>query len=229
MRKCKQMSKLFILDIDDYLECIPSNEILSLISQNKKNRIAQYKNKYNINQCIYADLLLIFVLMEYYNKSLSAELIETDVYGKPYLRNHSLEFNLSHSGGKIICGISNENIGVDIEKITLKKHEIFIPAFFSEKDIKYIFEDDDKMVNRFYKIWVKYESYSKMVGKGIPYLYQNNNKESLDEANFYLHVLCEDYIVGIYCIEQISDIVHVSMERINTFFERKLHYETSIK
>ena len=44
--------------------------------------------------------------------------ISIDQYGKPYLRGYTnFHFNVSHSKDAIVCGVSDNPIGVDIYKI----------------------------------------------------------------------------------------------------------------
>ncbi len=71
-------------------------------------------------------------------------------------------FNISHSSDIVICAISVENIGVDIEKKCKFPQEI-VDYIYSDNERKYCQSDD----TRAYKLWTRKESYLKAIGKGV--------------------------------------------------------------
>ncbi|MDE6302951.1 MAG: hypothetical protein K2M36_05135, partial [Clostridia bacterium] len=73
---------------------------------------------------------------------------------KPYLDTDDVHFNLSHSRGAVMLGLSHTEIGVDIEKvrpIDFKKFD-FIEAEGEEE---------------FFEKWTERESYLKFTGEGL--------------------------------------------------------------
>lgn len=96
-----------------------------------------------------------------YFKMLEDEIqIKKTLYGKPYVSCKGFHYNISHNEKWIIMGISNNVIGVDIEK----KQKI------SDKIKDQILKDIRK--------WTIYESYIKAIGKGMaiePYEIQITN------------------------------------------------------
>lgn len=82
--------------------------------------------------------------------------------GKPHLKNNSFYFNISNSDNVTVCAISNNEIGVDIEKITYR-HRV----------LNKVFTDDEKCLVKtrddFTRIWVKKECYVKYLGIGLSY------------------------------------------------------------
>lgn len=78
-------------------------------------------------------------------------------YGKPYLKNIPLFFNISHSKDIVICAISDEEIGIDIEYLR-PFNEAIAKKFFPE------IPNNDVI---FTKEWVKLESLIKASGKSI--------------------------------------------------------------
>ena len=61
--------------------------------------------------------ILINKLKEYFNISISKDDIIYDKNGKPYLKNNQKKFNFSYSDELAIIGISNYNLGIDVEKV----------------------------------------------------------------------------------------------------------------
>ncbi len=83
-------------------------------------------------------------------------------HGKPYLPDSSWQFNISHSGNKVLCGVHNGAIGVDIEK----------PRPFNDRVAKrvctpaeYAYIGGDSV--RFLEVWTRKEAYAKLIGKGL--------------------------------------------------------------
>ncbi len=90
-------------------------------------------------------------------------------YGKPYLTDYNdIYYNISHSGRYVMCGISNSEIGVDIER-TDKMRLNVAKRYFCESEYEHIVSMDTDEMKRemFYRYWVLKESFVKAVGKGV--------------------------------------------------------------
>lgn len=113
-----------------------------------------------------AGLLLDEVLKKSFG--LSNIEIQTNEYGKPFLKNHpEIHFNLSHSGGVVVLTVSDTECGVDIES-TAKPHEAMGVAnrFFSRNEYAAMVLSADPN-EAFCRLWTLRESYVKMRGKGF--------------------------------------------------------------
>ena len=73
---------------------------------------------------------------------------------KPRFDTEEAYFNLSHSGGVMMLGISHSPIGVDIEKI----------RDIDYKKFDFIDADD---IEDFFEKWTERESYLKFTGEGL--------------------------------------------------------------
>ena len=93
--------------------------------------------------------------------NINGEIIYNE-YGKPSFKDNPIFFNVSHSKDYTVLVISSKEVGVDIQKITYRKN--IIDRICTNEEKKIIKNADD-----FTKIWVKKESYVKMLGKGISY------------------------------------------------------------
>ena len=78
-------------------------------------------------------------------------------YGKIYLNNNNLYFNLSHSNDYYAFAISKEEVGIDIEKVRDDVNINLIKRISNSKD-----EIKDVI-----KMWTIKESYLKYLGTGI--------------------------------------------------------------
>ena len=96
----------------------------------------------------------------------STEHIRTGKYGKPECEG--VYFNLSHSSDMVLCTLSENPVGCDIEKVTDAPMEI-ARHYFSKKECRYIEDASDSADadRRFFRLWTMKESYMKMTGEGI--------------------------------------------------------------
>jgi len=96
--------------------------------------------------------------------------IKFNKFGKPYIPGIPYDFNITHSGDYIACGIiKNGKIGIDIEEV--KPIDIFSLSnhVFSNEEINILgnIQSDNNRLKTFYKIWTLNEAYIKAHGKGI--------------------------------------------------------------
>ena len=94
--------KAFILDVSTILD---------------KNKITEdYKN----DQQIISDIskkMVEYAIDQMYDVKINWQEMKQTSYGKPYIENSDIYFNISHSGSYILCAVGNEEVGVDIEGV----------------------------------------------------------------------------------------------------------------
>lgn len=87
--------------------------------------------------------------------------------GKPQIVNFPKKFNLSHSGDYVVCGVSNGEVGVDIQKWVSYK-ERTAERFFAKEEWELLQEKDEtERTELFYRLWSRKEAYGKYTGQGI--------------------------------------------------------------
>ena len=100
--------------------------------------------------------------------------------GKPYLEDApEINFNYSHSAQGILCGISDHEVGVDIERVIIYKERLAMRICHSDelKLLEKAALEGDEYRNRLLsRIWTLKESYLKYLGIGI--------RRDLRELNF---------------------------------------------
>jgi 4'-phosphopantetheinyl transferase len=90
-------------------------------------------------------------------------------HGKPYLANHAINFNISHSHDMALFALTHhKEIGVDIEKMEPSFKESVAKRFFSPAEYADLMQlpETDRVV-AFYKIWSRKEAFIKVLGKGL--------------------------------------------------------------
>lgn len=93
--------------------------------------------------------------------------------GKPSLAGRhagALEFNLSHSGGCALVGISRgAPLGVDVEQVSPIDdiHAVAESHFATEERDRLFALEGDAQVEGFYRYWTRKEAYIKAIGTGL--------------------------------------------------------------
>ena len=152
----------------------------------KKNKITKLKSYETKIKSIIGELLLCKLLT---NNNINYNNIEYYInsYGKPYLKNKNLFFNISHSFDYIVTIISNYEIGIDIEKIRETPLSV-INQFATEKEKKYILSAKNDIEKRIFQIYTLKESYFKMLGTNLDHILEvefiiDNNKVHCSDKN----------------------------------------------
>lgn len=138
----------------------------SMLSKERKQKVEKLKSYRAKCLCAISELLL--------KKALEELNIDSHIrysyneFKKPYLKDHpEIYFNYSHSKEYVVCVISNNEVGCDIEYID-KLNEKLYKRFFSENEIDYLDSlENNKKRESFYKLWTLKESYIKYIGKGF--------------------------------------------------------------
>lgn len=122
-------------------------------------------------------------------------------YGKPYMIDYNIYFNISHTSEVSIVAFAERTVGIDIENMEDEPPYSIAKRFFLADEQKYIFEVEETKVkrNRFYEIWTKKEAYIKYLGLG---LYKPLNSfsvlnNSLSEG-FVSEIMNDQYMISIY-------------------------------
>ena len=145
--------------------------LLALIPAARRERLLRVKEPARRREPLCAYLLLRLALRETYGWEELPE-ISLSAQGKPDFPDHpAVYFNLSHTGGAVLVGISDQPVGVDIERVrpvapaSLKR----LAAGVEEKD--------------FFPCWVRREARTKCSGDGISTMMRS--EEPLRCGEFY--------------------------------------------
>ena len=108
------------------------------------------------------------ILFKHKGLVLNNDLIEYNNHGKPFIKNNPIFFNISHSSDYIVIGISDSDIGVDIERVVSKERADHLIQRFNQEYIDAYNNTSDKQAF-FTKCWILMEAYSKMTGTGLSF------------------------------------------------------------
>lgn len=116
--------------------------------------------------------LLLALLAAYAGRSAAELCIERGEHGKPYLRNSTLEFNLSHSGTALLLGLSqHQPLGVDIEALQRDRPVLDLAhRWFSASEAASLDALPESLHQLgFRRLWSCKEAVLKAYGRGIGY------------------------------------------------------------
>lgn len=207
------MVEITIAEIE---EDIPFQEnLLFFVSEHRRNRIIRYKNELDKKRSLLAELLIQKAVIK--KAGLKNAAIGRNKYGKPYIKDiENFYFNISHSGNYVVIGVSEKEIGIDIERKDRVDYRI-AERFFSKKEVRDIFScsSEQDRIDKFYQIWTLKESYVKALGKGLYIPLSSfefdisdeikvNDSKQRDFFHFY-HRFIQDYSLAVCYAEKNLD------------------------
>ncbi|MGM9637789.1 MAG: 4'-phosphopantetheinyl transferase family protein [Eubacteriales bacterium] len=119
--------------------------------------------------------------------------IVKNAYNKPYFAGNELYFSLSHTPGAVAVGLSNAEIGLDLQAVRPISPAVMVRYLGSH-------ESDPRICTR---LWTEFEAYGKYLGCGIPIVLPERSHEckSYDLGSYILTVCAEK--IGEICVEWI--------------------------
>ncbi len=127
--------------------------------------------------------------------------IEKNSFGKPYLKNNPLFFNISHCHGLAVCGIHNDEIGIDAENI--RSFSPKIPGrIFTPSEMEFLNNSSCKN-EAFFRLWTLKESYIKNIGIGLSFPLKNiefdisDNITGSDKDKIFTQFSLKHFIISV--------------------------------
>ena len=144
------------------------NNFYNIINKLKRDKIGKYKNYETKIRSIVGEMILQELLLK---RNISYDNLDYYInkFGKPYLKNNIIFFNISHSFNYVITVISDKEIGIDIEKIRKTPIKI-INQFATKKEKEYILSSNNNIEERIFQIFTLKEAYFKMLGTNLNHI-----------------------------------------------------------
>ena len=159
-----------ILPNDDKWDILSEHEYWTFLSDEERQRALKFARLNLQKKFVKTRGVLRLILSSYLDLKPQEIIIKTAEYGKPYLVNNVLNFNLSHTKNQFVIAVSDTGIvGVDIEQCKDRKNiSGLVEKCFSkiERDYWNTLSEQQKAI-MFYRFWVRKESFVKAVGRGI--------------------------------------------------------------
>ncbi len=157
--------KLYALDVAPLLDDGLLSKLLESASPQRRQKILALKSSKDRALSLGAELLMLYALD---NEGVIFPVsIEYGQYGKPYIANFNIHFNLSHSGTYAVCAIGDTEVGVDIEMIKTPSVAVARRCFSYNELSRVMNETGQPDPDEFYRHWTIKESYIKATGIGL--------------------------------------------------------------
>ena len=167
---------------------------LKEISEQRREQALKFKHEQGRRLCVLAYLLLKQGLREAYGIT-ENPVFDYNEHGKPAIVGHpEIFFNLSHCKEAVVCVISDQPIGVDVESIREYKENL-VRYTMNDEEISQITAADNPAV-AFIRLWTMKEATMKLIGTGI----SNDMKTVIDTRTYkyttverqrYIYTICE--------------------------------------
>jgi len=116
-------------------------------------------------------------------------------HNKPYLINYpGLHFNISHCDGAVVCALSSNPVGIDIEKVADYDDDM-ARYICNSLEYKWVTNVPGMEARRFTEMWTRKESYVKSCGTGINH--HPRDMESGESRVFYTGNNNDQYIISL--------------------------------
>lgn len=157
----------------------------------RRDRCDKYRFDDDKRRCVLAWGLMVNALGTNYSlEDLRSRFTETPK-GKPYFDGISECINVSHSGDKVICVLSDSEVGCDVETKTKDALKI-AGRFFAKEEFDFLrsIEDGTSQDREFLKLWTLKEAFVKAKGVGISYPF--SSIVLMDKNGEYKSQVCDE-------------------------------------
>lgn len=224
------MVEIFGINIVESLKKRNITELVKLISPDRRKRAMRFCHLQDTYRTVLGELLIRYALCSkggYLNREL---IFDFTAGSKPKLLfPHNIHFNLSHSGDWVVCAVSSQAIGIDIE--CLGKVDLRIAKrFFTDKENAQLSAQVSvkELQQCFYRLWTLKESYVKADGRGLLLPMRTftiilneqqiilETEQQLQDCLFKSYQVSDKYLAAICSIEktECQDIKEVTITTI---------------
>ncbi len=186
-----------------------------LLNQDEIERANKFRIKNKYKSYITTRIILKLLLQYYTNKKQHTIHLYKNSYGKPYVKDSNLYFNISHTVDMSLIAFSKTNeIGIDLESTQCNSTIIDISTkYFTKREKLWIKNlPKNKKTEGFLYCWVRKEAYIKALGLGLSFPIDSFNvipekKEEITKDRFqikkwFLHPLdISTQHLGAICIQ----------------------------
>lgn len=136
-----------------------------LLSEYRKEKLQAIKQPAGKRCSLGVELLLLSALKKYAPELSLPPHILTHKGGKPYLADSRWHFNLSHTGAFAACALSENEIGLDIQRLVSPRSAL-VERVLTAEEREYL-ESAVDCDEAFSELWCRKESFLKATGRGL--------------------------------------------------------------
>lgn len=191
---------IFILPIVSFEWTTDDERLFQHISSERQNKIHKYYFSSDKRHSLYAALLTRMEICSILKQPVPNLIFNRDKNQKPYLKNYeNFHFNISHTEGAVLLGISPRPIGVDIESNCNPPLEI-MSHFFHKDEVYYVNTalSEEARKTRFFHVWTQKEALTKYSGSGLITDLKELNTQNVSLQPDFTTWSYESFICSVY-------------------------------
>lgn len=216
------MIQVFVCPIESIEERL-FHQLLRFLPKERQHRILRFYHNDDRLRCMIGGLLAQMQLAKQLQCEPTALNYQANKFGKYELTNQKLHFNLSHAGKYVICAISDQLVGVDIEEKKSRDFSSF-QSVWTERE-KNLFQVD--RLEDFYYLWTAKESYVKWLGTGLAtdlntvdidpdgIVYHNGKKVSVRVQTIHID---SQYQCAVCSECRVEQLMFITVQQLKNFF-----------
>lgn len=188
---------------------------LDLLPDRLQLPIRKFHRWQDAHASLFGKLLLMKGLNKYWRYNTILESLRYTEFGRPFFPDLSVDFNISHSGGWVVCCISSEaKVGIDIEEIKEVDITDFTDQFLTTEMMRIM--NAENRPHEFYSYWTKKEAVCKAEGVGLSAFKEITLNEDLQCAELLgkTWYLKEIFLNKGYCSHLATSVRHDQLEII---------------
>lgn len=154
-----------MLYLNDHIWDFDLDEALLQLSAQRREQALRFKHEQGRRTCALAYLLLCEGLQKEYGIT-EKPLFEYGEHGKPVLAGHpDIHFNMSHCREAVVCYVSDQPVGIDVEAVRDYKESLARHTMNDEEMV--LISASDNPALAFTRLWTMKEAVQKLSGRGL--------------------------------------------------------------
>jgi len=154
-----------VIYIDDHINGFDLETALTLLSEQRREQALKFRFEQGRRTCVLAYLLLMRGLRQEFGIE-EKPLFEYGEHGKPRIVGHpEVHFNLSHCRQAVVCAVSHQPVGVDVESVREYKESLI--DYTMNVDEQALIRRAERPEVAFTRLWTQKEALLKLTGEGI--------------------------------------------------------------
>lgn len=145
---------------------------LSLMSGERRLKVNNFLYDEDRRRTVAGELLARKMISSFTAMPIDEISFAVGKFGKPYVLNSGVQFNISHSDNVAVCCVDTAPVGIDVERIRPINPAV-LKRVCKDGDRDYIVSGElckelsGEQLYRFFEVWTAKEAYLKRIGTGI--------------------------------------------------------------
>ncbi len=158
--------KVYVASVKPLKDTMRFEQLYSMVPLERRNKIDKLRLEKDKRLSLGSCLLLEKALSDW---GINRYTLCYGPNGKPYIQaERRIFFNVSHSEERLLCAVSDEEVGCDVEKVRDISVKV-AKRFFSPEEYAKIAEKEtaEEQRDMFFRLWTLKESFMKVTGLGL--------------------------------------------------------------